>query len=74
MPSGRVATPSLSMNDGMFSEADAEVNLENGQLTGRYIASNRFQVRNGKGPKFEKRWADRKSRLATLDGFRFLLC
>jgi heme-degrading monooxygenase HmoA len=37
----------------------------------RYIASNRFKVRKDAGPKFEKRWADRKSRLADLDGFRF---
>ena len=36
----------------------------------RYIAMNRFQVRNGASAKFEKRWADRKSRLAHLDGFR----
>ena len=37
----------------------------------RYIASNRFKVRKDAGPKFEKRWADRKSRLADLGGFRF---
>jgi len=37
----------------------------------RYIATNRFTVRPGKGAKFEKRWATRKSRLATLDGFRY---
>jgi heme-degrading monooxygenase HmoA len=37
----------------------------------RYIASNRFKVRKNAGPKFEKRWADRKSRLADLEGFRF---
>jgi len=37
----------------------------------RYIASNRFSVRAGKEAKFEKRWANRKSRLAELDGFRY---
>lgn len=37
----------------------------------RYIATNRFKVRPGKDAKFEKRWADRKSRLAQLEGFRF---
>jgi len=37
----------------------------------RYIATNRFNVRPGKQAAFEKRWATRKSRLATLDGFRF---
>ena len=37
----------------------------------RYIATNRFTVRSGKQPKFEKRWATRKSRLSSLDGFRY---
>ena len=37
----------------------------------RYVATNRFKVRPNAGPKFEKRWADRKSRLAQLPGFRF---
>lgn len=37
----------------------------------RYLASNRFKVRQGAMAKFEKRWADRKSRLANLEGFRF---
>jgi len=37
----------------------------------RYVATNRFTVRPGKGAKFEKRWADRSSRLASLDGFRY---
>ena len=37
----------------------------------RYVATNRFAVRQGKASKFEKRWATRKSRLATLDGFKY---
>ena len=37
----------------------------------RYVATNRFSVRKDKQAKFEKRWATRKSRLATLDGFRY---
>ena len=37
----------------------------------RYVASNRFQVRDGKAAAFEQRWATRKSRLANLDGFRY---
>lgn len=37
----------------------------------RYVATNRFAVRPGKAGKFEKRWANRKSRLATLDGFKY---
>ena len=37
----------------------------------RYVATNRFEVRKGRAAKFEKRWADRSSRLATLDGFKY---
>jgi heme-degrading monooxygenase HmoA len=37
----------------------------------RYVATNRFAVRSNKGPKFEARWANRKSRLASLPGFRY---
>ena len=37
----------------------------------RYVVFNRFQSREGAGPRFEKRWADRKSSLKVLDGFRF---
>jgi heme-degrading monooxygenase HmoA len=39
--------------------------------TERYVVFNRFQARDGAGPKFEKRWAERKSGLAKIDGFRF---
>lgn len=37
----------------------------------RYLASNRFNVKKNAMARFEKRWAERKSRLATLPGFRF---
>ena len=37
----------------------------------RYVATNRFRVKDGREAAFEKRWADRKSRLGLLDGFRF---
>jgi heme-degrading monooxygenase HmoA len=37
----------------------------------RYVATNRFAVRKGQQAKFEKRWATRKSRLATLPGFKY---
>jgi heme-degrading monooxygenase HmoA len=37
----------------------------------RYVAMNRFSVRKDKGPKFEQRWATRKSRLAQLQGFKY---
>ncbi|GMI10075.1 hypothetical protein TrVE_jg4407 [Triparma verrucosa] len=37
----------------------------------RYYATNRFTVRTNKGAKFEQRWAKRKSKLATLPGFKY---
>lgn len=37
----------------------------------RYVATNRFTVRDGKAAAFEKRWATRKSRLASLEGFKY---
>lgn len=37
----------------------------------RYVATNRFAVRKGRQAKFEQRWANRRSRLATLDGFKY---
>lgn len=37
----------------------------------RYYATNRFTVRKDKGAKFEQRWTKRKSRLATLPGFKY---
>ena len=37
----------------------------------RYIASNRFAVREGADAAFEQRWAQRKSSLLTLPGFRW---
>ncbi|KAG8463614.1 hypothetical protein KFE25_003887 [Diacronema lutheri] len=37
----------------------------------RYVACNQFNVRPGAEAKFEARWANRKSRLAELDGFRY---
>ena len=62
----------ITMEKDMFAEASVERKLQAGQLPReRYIASNRFKCRDGKGPKFEKRWADRTSRLSKLDGFRF---
>jgi len=54
------------------SEATTSTNNSNKLLSrDRYIATNRFTVRRGKEAKFEKRWATRKSRLSTLDGFRY---
>jgi len=58
-------------NADIMSEVGT-VQLSAGQLEAqRYVASNRFRLQKNKGPTFEKRWAERKSRLANLDGFRF---
>jgi hypothetical protein len=58
-------------NADIMSEVGT-VQLSAGQLEAqRYVASNRFRLQKDKGPTFEKRWAERKSRLANLDGFRF---
>ena len=55
-----------------FDEALQDRVLPTGSLQRKtYVASNRFQVRKGKDAKFDQRWANRKSRLAQLDGFRF---
>eukprot|EP00585_Thalassiosira_rotula_P012123 CAMPEP_0196138712 /NCGR_PEP_ID=MMETSP0910-20130528/6254_1 /TAXON_ID=49265 /ORGANISM="Thalassiosira rotula, Strain GSO102" /LENGTH=345 /DNA_ID=CAMNT_0041399349 /DNA_START=82 /DNA_END=1119 /DNA_ORIENTATION=+ len=67
---------SSSSNSALFSTTTpaADVVVEKkGELLerDRYIASNRFTVRPGREAKFEKRWADRSSRLASLDGFRY---
>jgi heme-degrading monooxygenase HmoA len=37
----------------------------------RYVVTNRFAVRAGKAAKFEQRWATRKSKLASLNGFKY---
>ena len=57
----------------MFDEAaNGNSRLTSANLPAqRYLATNRFKVREGAKAKFEKRWADRKSRLAILPGFRF---
>jgi heme-degrading monooxygenase HmoA len=61
-----------STADEIETEADIVSNSNTKPLKrDRYIASNRFSVRSGKEVKFEKRWANRKSRLAELDGFKY---
>ena len=49
----------------------APVSTASRVATERYVATNRFRVKQGREAAFEKRWADRKSRLGMLDGFRF---
>mmetsp|Transcript_905 Transcript_905/g.1599 ORF Transcript_905/g.1599 Transcript_905/m.1599 type:complete len:352 (+) Transcript_905:111-1166(+) len=70
-PSGRalVVTPSANKD---FAGEVGSLKLAAGQTPAeRYIATNRFKVKKGAEAKFEKRWAERKSRLAELDGFQF---
>eukprot|EP00596_Hydrurales_sp_CCMP1899_P010471 CAMPEP_0119040054 /NCGR_PEP_ID=MMETSP1177-20130426/9875_1 /TAXON_ID=2985 /ORGANISM="Ochromonas sp, Strain CCMP1899" /LENGTH=318 /DNA_ID=CAMNT_0007004741 /DNA_START=63 /DNA_END=1019 /DNA_ORIENTATION=- len=71
--STRILSQKISMSGDLFQESlEGNTALSEDSLKPqRYIASNRFKVRKDAGPKFEKRWADRKSRLADLDGFRF---
>jgi len=60
---------SLSMTAA--KETKEESDTMQGLPVQRYVACNRFLVREGAGPKFEKRWAERKSSLASLAGFKF---
>ena len=65
----RVATTRANKD---FDSEVGSLQLAEGQFPReRYIATNRFKVKKGAEAKFEKRWAERKSRLAELDGFRF---
>ncbi|KAL3924696.1 MAG: hypothetical protein SGARI_005985 [Bacillariaceae sp.] len=63
-------------NTRLFSTTESEspqaATTDKGLLKrDRYVATNRFAVREGKEAKFEQRWATRKSRLAELDGFKY---
>lgn len=65
------STSYLSMSTASVSEADSKTTKSDILRRDRYVATNRFAVRAGKAAKFEKRWATRKSRLATLQGFKY---
>lgn len=67
-------TPRVRNFNGLFSTAsDADTALTDKGLLkrDRYVATNRFSVRKNQAAKFEKRWATRKSRLASLQGFKY---
>lgn len=55
----------------MVAMSSSETAVSSVRPAERYVATNRFQVKKGREAAFEKRWADRKSRLGLLDGFRF---
>lgn len=67
------ASPSSAQLQSSASAVEEEPTLTASGLRkrDRYIATNRFAVRQGKAGKFEQRWASRKSRLASLPGFRY---
>jgi len=52
-------------------EVDLSQATNTGIPTSRFVVQNRFRVKKGREAAFEKRWADRESRLGTLPGFRF---
>jgi heme-degrading monooxygenase HmoA len=72
-----IRSPSFSLAASTVVDQDLETATtttnDDGGLAkrDRYVATNRFAVRKDQQAKFEKRWATRKSRLATLPGFRY---
>eukprot|EP00559_Dactyliosolen_fragilissimus_P003992 CAMPEP_0184858204 /NCGR_PEP_ID=MMETSP0580-20130426/3328_1 /TAXON_ID=1118495 /ORGANISM="Dactyliosolen fragilissimus" /LENGTH=316 /DNA_ID=CAMNT_0027354229 /DNA_START=155 /DNA_END=1105 /DNA_ORIENTATION=+ len=67
-----VSTSTSTSSSASIEEEDRDTFTSKGLIKrDRYIATNRFAVRNGKEAKFEARWANRKSRLASLQGFRY---
>uniref|UniRef100_A0A7S3QJ63 ABM domain-containing protein n=1 Tax=Chaetoceros debilis TaxID=122233 RepID=A0A7S3QJ63_9STRA len=68
------STPS-KLSSSLFATVEAETDdgwTSAGLLKrDRYVATNRFAVRKNKGAKFEARWANRKSRLSDLQGFKY---
>jgi heme-degrading monooxygenase HmoA len=77
--SWNVGRRSFASSPVAVSTADAVDTDENNSLAAdmgllkrdRYIATNRFAVRKDQQAKFEQRWVNRKSKLATLEGFRY---
>ena len=65
------ATPPVTSLLATPSSSTTEVTDKGLLKRDRYVATNRFAVRLDKAAKFEKRWATRKSRLASLDGFKY---
>lgn len=62
----------VTSSDTAETEQDEETLTSKGLLKrDRYVATNRFAVRKGKAAKFEARWANRKSRLSQLQGFKY---
>ena len=64
-------SPAPPMSMGMRARRAAMATTQEKLTVQRYVATNRFQVKDNREAAFEKRWADRQSRLGLLDGFRF---
>ena len=74
-PSSLFSSPSLFSRKLFMHFEEATIGKSqlptNSLPANRYLATNRFHVRQNAMAKLEKRWADRKSRLSLLPGFRF---
>lgn len=71
MSTSTSATETTTRNDYEVDDDESQLTSKGLLKRDRYIATNRFAVRSGKGPKFEARWANRKSRLSQLQGFKY---
>jgi len=67
----RPFSSSLASATTEAAETTAEIEGTPLKKRDRYVATNRFAVRRDQQAKFEARWANRKSRLATLQGFKW---
>lgn len=63
--------PVIALRAAASSTATSSSSSSSSLIPKRYIVQNRFQIRKGREAAFEKRWADRESRLGNLPGFRF---
>jgi len=67
---GRIGARGMSMVAG--TQPDTATQAESERIAGdRFIACNRFISRPSKAAAFEQRWAERKSSLVKMEGFRF---
>ena len=60
----------LRQNSASPMTADASIS-KSVVAAERFVVQNQFRVKKGREAAFEKRWADRESRLGTLEGFRY---
>jgi len=67
----KVQTPAKAVGATAIEVDDSADTVASAAPTGAYVAMNRFRVREGSGPAFEQRWAQRKSSLRELQGFQW---